>query len=81
MGWPDFLAMASDLQLVPRILGVGALKAAMEQVSEAPHRLQRDGGLVVRSSGHTYAVKSCPSSNHQGVGTNLTGGNRYQVFA
>lgn len=46
ISWTDFLAIASDLQLVPRLVGVGALKAAVEEVSSAPHRVQKDGGLV-----------------------------------
>ncbi|CAM9330078.1 unnamed protein product [Scytosiphon promiscuus] len=38
MFWPGILAVASDLQLLPRLIGLDALKAAMEQVSRAPHR-------------------------------------------
>lgn len=38
MQWADFLAMASDLQLVPRIVSVDDLKQAVEHVFAAPHR-------------------------------------------
>ncbi|CAM9404677.1 unnamed protein product [Ectocarpus fasciculatus] len=42
--WAGFLAASSDLQLVPRLMGLDALKAAVEQVSVAPHRLERGNG-------------------------------------
>lgn len=46
MCWTDYLAVASDLQLTPRLIGIDALKVAMEQVVSAPHRVQERGGLV-----------------------------------
>lgn len=46
MCWTDYLAVASDLQLIPRLMGVDALKVAVEQVFSAPHRVQARDGLV-----------------------------------
>ncbi|CAM9359647.1 unnamed protein product [Hapterophycus canaliculatus] len=43
MFWPGVLAVASDLQLIPRLIGLDALKAALEQVSTAPHRVNVSG--------------------------------------
>lgn len=46
MNWGGFLAIASDLQLIPRLMGLDSLQAAVEQVSVAPHRVERDNELV-----------------------------------
>lgn len=46
MFWPGVLAVASDLQLIPRLMGLDALKAAVEQVSVAPHRVKVDSEVV-----------------------------------
>lgn len=46
MFWPGVLAVASDLQLIPRLIGLDALKAAVEQVSVAPHRMKVDNEIV-----------------------------------
>lgn len=40
MRWADFLALASDLQLVPYLVGIEVLKATMETVFSATHRTQ-----------------------------------------
>lgn len=42
MSWAGFLTINSDLQLIPRLMGLGDLQAAVEQVSVAPHRVDRD---------------------------------------
>ena len=44
--WAGFLAIASDLQLIPRLTGIEALQAAVEQVSVTPHRAEKDVLLV-----------------------------------
>jgi len=48
LAWAGFLAIASDLQLIPRLMGIDALQAAVEQVSVMPHRVEKDAGLVSR---------------------------------
>lgn len=42
--WNNFLAMASDIQLVPYLMDVGVLKASFHQVSAIPHVTQREVG-------------------------------------
>lgn len=42
MTWAGFLAISSDVQLIPRLMGLDDLQAAVEQVSMAPHRVERD---------------------------------------
>ncbi|CAN0275302.1 unnamed protein product [Ectocarpus sp. 6 AP-2014] len=54
--WAGFLAASSDLQLVPRLIGLGALKAAVEQVSVAPHRMERGNGQGGPSSDRNAAA-------------------------
>lgn len=51
MTWASFLATSSDLQLIPRLMGVDDLQAAVEQVSVAPHRVERDTELASWLSG------------------------------
>lgn len=51
MNWAGFLAISSDLQLIPRLMGLDVLQAAVEQVSVAPHRVERDIELVSWHSG------------------------------
>ncbi|CAM9626931.1 unnamed protein product [Laminaria digitata] len=56
MCWTDYLAVASDLQLIPRLMGIDALKVAMEQVSSAPHRMQARDGLGDLSGKHSSSL-------------------------
>lgn len=46
MNWGGFLAIASDLQLIPRLMGLDSLRATVEQASVAPHRVERGNELV-----------------------------------
>lgn len=46
LAWAGFLAIASDLQLIPRLMGIDTLQAAVEQVSVMPHRVEKDVWLV-----------------------------------
>lgn len=58
MNWADFLAMASDMQLVPYLMGVEALKAAMHQVSALSNLAQGEVGSSSKNELNTIQPMS-----------------------
>ena len=72
MCWTDYLAVASDLQLIPRVTGIDALRVAMEEVSSAPHRVQERDGLVSvltnRTRAYGWVLVALPGASYVCVG-------------